>query len=64
MKRLTRSKKDRKLLGILGGLGDYLGVDPTVIRLVFLGLLFLTGVVPLLLAYFVAYLVIPERGEA
>ncbi len=33
-KKLYRSKSDRKLWGVCGGLGNYLGVDPTIIRVV------------------------------
>ena len=32
-KKLYRSKKDRVFAGVCGGIGEYLGVDPTVIRL-------------------------------
>lgn len=41
MKKLCRSYNDRKICGVCGGIGEYLGVDPTVVRLVFvvLGLL-------------------------
>ena len=35
MKRLCRSESDRKLCGVCGGIGAYLGIDPTVIRLIF-----------------------------
>ncbi len=33
MKRLYRSKDNRVLCGVCGGIGDYLNVDPTIIRL-------------------------------
>ena len=41
MKKLCRSYHDRKICGVCGWIGEYLGVDPTVVRLVFvvLGLL-------------------------
>ena len=39
-KRLFRSRADRKLLGICGGLGKYFDIDPTIVRLVFIALLF------------------------
>ena len=34
-KRLYRSRTDRMFAGVAGGLGDYLGLDPTIIRLLF-----------------------------
>lgn len=63
-KRLYRSSKNRTVLGILGGLGEYFGVDPTLLRLGFLMLLILTGVVPFGLAYFLAYFVVPLEPES
>jgi phage shock protein C len=58
MKRLFRSRSNRMLGGVCAGLGDYLGVDPTLIRLgwVFFGLAGGSGVV----AYIVAWLIVPE----
>lgn len=59
--RLYRSRTDKMLGGVLGGLGAYLGVDPTWLRigtvLVALG----TGVVGMLIAYAIAAAVIPEE---
>ena len=34
MKRLYKSTRDRKVMGVCGGLGEYLGIDPTFLRLV------------------------------
>ena len=59
-KRLYRSQKDRKISGVCGGLGEYFDVDPTLIRIIAIVFAFTgTGV----LAYLVAWLVMPERGE-
>lgn len=62
IKRLTRSKRNRMLLGVLGGFAEYLNIDPTLIRLVFVVLLVFNPVTITLL-YFLAALVIPEEGE-
>jgi phage shock protein C len=43
MKRIYRSRSEEMIAGVCGGLADYLNVDPTVIRLVFLLLLFAGG---------------------
>ena len=56
-KRLYRSSSDKKIAGVCGGLGEYLNVDPTIIRLVW-ALIGLSGAG--VLAYLVAALVIPE----
>lgn len=60
MKRLYRSREDRWLAGICGGMGEVYNIDPALIRvgLVFLGLA--TGIVPLLVAYIVGVIIIPQ----
>ena len=62
-KKLYRSKNDRMVAGIVGGFGDYLSVDSTVLRVLFLLLLFITGVFPLILFYIVAIFIIPNEGK-
>ena len=59
MKRLYRSKKNRVLAGVCGGIGEYLDVDPVIIRIiwVFLALGYGTGV----LLYILAWLIVPEK---
>ncbi|MDV3104764.1 PspC domain-containing protein [Thermococcus waiotapuensis] len=61
-KRLFRSKKNRMFLGVLGGMAEYLDVDPALVRLIFVVLLVFQPVAMALL-YFLAALVIPEEGE-
>jgi phage shock protein PspC (stress-responsive transcriptional regulator) len=59
-KRLLRSKKNRIIAGVCGGIGKYLGIDPTVIRLLWVLFTFFSagaGVV----AYIVAWIIIPEE---
>lgn len=57
-KRLYRSRTDRQLAGVCGGLGEYFGVDPTIVRLIFVVLSLAGG--PGLLLYIILALVIPE----
>lgn len=59
-RRLYRSDTDKMLAGVCGGLGEYLNVDPTIVRLIWAILVF-TG--PGLLAYLVAAIIIPGRNE-
>lgn len=59
-KRLYRSGKDRILGGVLGGLAEYLNVDPTIIRVLYVLLLF-ASVGFIVLAYFVAWIIIPRN---
>ncbi|MDD7939634.1 PspC domain-containing protein [Actinomycetospora lutea] len=59
--RVRRSRRDRVLGGVCGGLGEYLGVDPVLVRVVAVALTLSAGVG--VLAYVVAWIVIPEAGE-
>jgi len=58
-KRLYRSKNDRVLGGVCGGLGSFLGLDPVIIRVLWAVSFFLGGVG--LLAYLIAWIIIPEE---
>jgi phage shock protein C len=58
-KRLFRSRKDRILGGVCGGLGNYLNVDPVLVRVVWAILFFAAGVG--FLAYILAWIIIPEE---
>ncbi|PKL69827.1 MAG: PspC domain-containing protein [Methanomicrobiales archaeon HGW-Methanomicrobiales-1] len=60
MKRLYRSKTRRVLGGVCGGIGDYLEIDPTIIRLVWAVLTLVTWGI-CLLAYIIAWILVPEE---
>jgi phage shock protein C len=60
--RLTRSTTDRMIAGVCGGLGQYFGVDPVIVRLIFVVLAFTTFLTPLI--YPVLWLIMPESGTA
>ena len=60
-KRLMRSATDRRVAGVCGGLAEYLGVDPTVVRLAWVVLSIYPGAIICgVLAYLVAWFVIPS----
>jgi phage shock protein C len=61
VKRLYRSRSDRKIAGVCGGLGAYLGIDPVIPRLIWVVLALAAGAG--LLAYLIAWLVIPIEPE-
>jgi len=62
-KRLTRSSTDSKIAGVCGGIADYMGVDPTVVRLIWLVLsVFPGGIVGGVLAYLLAWIVMPKAA--
>ena len=61
-KKLTRSKSNRMIAGVCAGLGEYLGMDPTIVRLIFVLAFFgLHG--GLLLAYLIMAIVVPEQSQ-
>ena len=57
-KKLYRSRSNRMLFGVCGGLGEYIGIDPTIVRLIVV----FSGVGIGL--YFVAALIIPDEPQA
>jgi phage shock protein PspC (stress-responsive transcriptional regulator) len=59
-KKLYRSKTNRTVAGVCGGLADYFNADASVVRLLWVVLTVLTGVGPGIVAYLIAALVIPE----
>lgn len=63
MKRMYLSK-DKKLLGVCAGVAEFYDVDPTLVRLGWMVVTVLTGVVPGIIAYFVAAVVMPDVPAA
>ena len=58
--RLVRSRTDRRIAGVCGGLADYFAVDPTIVRLVWVVLSIVAGAVVFgIVAYLVAWFIIP-----
>lgn len=57
-KRLYRSRDQRMISGVCGGLAEYINLDPTIIRLLWV-IFGITGVG--VLAYIIALIVVPEQ---
>ena len=57
MKRLYRSRTDRKIWGVCGGLAKYFEIDPTIVRIIAIASIFASGIG--LLTYVVAAAVMP-----
>lgn len=58
-RKLRKSATDKKLTGVCGGIAEYLGLDPTLIRLAWAGITLVscgTGII----AYIIAAIIIPE----
>ena len=64
MTRLYRSETNKKIAGICGGIGEMMDVDPTIIRLVFVVLDLITGIFPLIVAYLIAWWIVPVQSTS
>lgn len=60
-KKLYRSRTDKKICGVCGGLAKYLNVDVTVVRLIVVLLVLFAG--GGLIAYIICALIMPEEPE-
>ena len=58
-KKLYRSRENKMIAGVCGGIAEYLDVDPTIVRLVWVLMVF--GVGFGVLAYIIAWVIMPER---
>ena len=61
MRRLYLPRKDKKIFGICGGIGETYDIDPTLIRLGLVFLCLVTAVLPVVLTYLIAWLIIPDK---
>ncbi len=62
-KKLYRSEKNKMIAGVCAGLGDYLEVDFTLVRLIFVALTLVTAIFPMLIFYVIAWIIIPLSDE-
>jgi phage shock protein C len=61
-RRLYRSRTNKMISGLCGGLGDYLDVDPTLLRLAAVtALIFTSGV--MFVIYLLAWIIVPQQGD-
>jgi phage shock protein C len=61
MKKLYRSRENKIIAGILGGIAEYLEIDPVVMRIVFVLLTCITGFFPGVVFYLVALFIVPNK---
>jgi phage shock protein C len=59
-KKLMRSRTDRKIGGVCAGLAEYLELDVSLVRILWFFMTLACGIVPGLVAYFLAWIIIPE----
>lgn len=60
-KRLYKSREDKKLCGVCGGIAEYFELDPTIIRLAWVAFTLLGG--SGIIAYIIAAIVMPDKKE-
>ena len=58
MKRIYRSRQDRMVCGVCGGIAEYFDIDPTLVRLVWVIITLMGGAG--ILAYIIAAIIIPD----
>lgn len=61
-KRLYRSRKDRKIAGVCGGIAEYFGIDPTIVRVIAI-LLLIPGGLPGFLPYVAMWIIVPNNPK-
>ena len=62
-KRLTRSNKNKLLAGVCGGIAEFLGWGPTIVRILYVLLSILSAAFPGILVYLILWLVMPLEKE-
>lgn len=62
-KKLYRSDTNKVLFGVIGGVGEYFDIDPTILRLGYIILAFMSGFFPALVGYFIAVLIVPRKYQ-
>ena len=62
-KRLYRSRTDAKIAGVLGGIAVYFNADPSWVRIAYVILTLVTGIVPLTFLYLVMAVVVPRAPK-
>jgi len=63
MKKLYLARKDKKIFGVCGGIGETYDIDPTAVRIMTIFLCLATGILPLLITYFVAWIIMPKESR-
>lgn len=62
-KKLYRSRTNRMISGVCGGIAEYFGIDETLVRLAVVLLMLVSRVIPFVIFYIIASIIIPEAPE-
>ena len=60
---LRRSKSDKMIAGVVGGIAHYFGIDATMARIAYVVLSVISVAFPGILVYIILWLIMPEEGE-
>lgn len=60
-KRLYKSEEDKVFAGVIGGVAEYFDMDPTILRLLYILIAVVTGLIPAVLGYIIATLIVPRK---
>ena len=60
-KRLYRSSNEKMIAGVCGGIAEYFDMDPTLVRLLWVVVSLITAVMPGIIAYIIAWIIMPEK---
>ena len=61
MKKIYRSKTNKVIAGIFGGIVEIYGIDPKLLRLLAVFIALVSGIVPAIITYLVAWIIIPPE---
>lgn len=64
MKKIYRSKSQRMISGVCGGIAHYFNIDPTIVRLVWVLVSIFSTVIPGLIIYLICVIVIPDEPDS
>jgi phage shock protein C len=57
------SSSDKKISGVCGGIAEYFDIDSTLVRLAWIIVTVVTGIIPGIIGYLIAAIVMPQRPE-
>jgi len=61
IRRLYRARTESRLAGVCGGIGLFFNIDPVFVRLGWVAVTLMTGIAPGIIAYIVAWIIVPQE---
>lgn len=62
-KRLHRSRKEKMIAGVCGGIAEYLGMDPSLVRIAYVLISIISAAFPGIIVYLILWAIIPKHNE-